>query len=170
MNDRDGLPHSPPHDAVPLAAAAPREATAHGAVGATAHAAPHDHSGSHHCDDLHGHGDEHGHGSMRSYMLGFALSVVLTVIPFWLVMTGVLRDPQVTAVIIAAMAVAQIVVHTICFLHVNSHGEGGWTLMAYLFTAVLVLITIGGSLWIMYHLNTNMMPGTAIGSAALTTP
>ena len=37
--------------------------------------------------------------------------------------------------------------------------QGGWTLVAYIFTAVLLLITIGGSVWIMDHLNSNMMPG-----------
>lgn len=108
--------------------------------------------------ELHGHGDDHGHGSLRGYMLGFALSAVLTIIPFWLVMTGALASVAATAVIITVAAVCQILVHTICFLHVNTQGEGGWTLMAYVFTAVLILITIGGSIWIMYHLSTNMMP------------
>jgi cytochrome o ubiquinol oxidase operon protein cyoD len=121
-------------------------------------------------DELHGHGDDHGHGSMTGYLIGFGLSVVLTIIPFWLVMTGILDNPQATTLIIIALAVAQIIVHTVCFLHVNTQGEGGWTLMAYLFTAVLVLITIGGSLWIVYHLNTNMMPGMAPGTTAMTTP
>lgn len=120
--------------------------------------------------ELHSHGDEHGHGSLQGYLIGFALSAVLTIIPFWLVMTGALGSAQATAVAIIIAAVAQIVVHTVCFLHVNTQGEGGWTLMAYIFTAVLILITIGGSLWIMYHLNTNMMPSMPSGSAALTTP
>ena len=108
-------------------------------------------------DAAHAHGDEHGHGTRKTYLIGFLLSVVLTAIPFWLVMTGSL-DSQTTAIIIIAFAVIQIVVHTICFLHVNTRAEGGWTLMAYVFTAVIVLIVIAGSLWIMYHLNTNMMP------------
>ena len=81
---------------------------------------------------------------------------MLTAVPFWLVMTGPLT-PQVTAVAIVLLAVFQIVVHTVCFLHVNTRAEGGWTLMAYAFTAVMVLIVISGSLWIMYHLNANMM-------------
>lgn len=118
--------------------------------------------------ELHSHGDEHGHGSMRGYMLGFLLSAILTVIPFWLVMSGALGNTQATVLAISVAAVAQILVHTICFLHVNARGEGGWTLMAYVFTAVLVLITIGGSLWIMFHLNTNMMPSMPTGTAALT--
>jgi cytochrome o ubiquinol oxidase subunit IV len=120
--------------------------------------------------ELHSHGDEHGHGSMRGYLFGFAVSVVLTIIPFWLVMSGVLGNNQATVVVIIVAAVAQILVHTICFLHVNTQGEGGWTLMAYIFTAVLVVIAIGGSVWIMFHLNTNMMPSMPTGTAALTTP
>ena len=138
--------------------------------GAADHHDGNHHDSHHHDGDLHAHGDEHGHGSMRSYVVGFVLSAVLTIIPFWLVMTGALGSAQWTAVIIIAMAVAQILVHTVCFLHVNARGEGGWTLMAYAFTAVLVLITIGGSLWIMYHLHTNMMPSMPTGSTALTTP
>lgn len=107
-------------------------------------------------------GATHGsaHGGRRSYLIGFVLSVVLTAVPFWLVMTGALASMQATAITIVALAVVQIVVHTVCFLHVNTRSEGGWTLMAYAFTAVIVLIVIAGSLWIMYHLNTNMMPMT----------
>ncbi|MDP5280051.1 cytochrome o ubiquinol oxidase subunit IV [Sphingomonas sp. DG1-23] len=112
----------------------------------------------------HGHHDTQGHGaahaplSRRGYVIGFLISVVLTAIPFWLVMTGVLQDAQTTAIIIVAFAVAQIIVHTVAFLHVNTRSEGGWTLLAYIFTGVIVLIVIAGSLWIMYHINSNMMP------------
>jgi len=84
------------------------------------------------------------------------------------VMTGALQDPQATALIVVAFAAVQIVVHTIFFLHVNTRAEGGWTLMAYVFTAVIVLIVLAGSLWIMYHLNTNMMPGMTTGEASYT--
>jgi cytochrome o ubiquinol oxidase operon protein cyoD len=107
---------------------------------------------------LHPHGDTHGHGSRRGYLIGFVLSAVLTAVPFWLVMTGVLADVQATVLAIMALAFVQIVVHTIFFLHVNTRSEGGWTLMALIFAAVMVAIVISGSLWIMYHLNSNMMP------------
>ena len=98
------------------------------------------------------------HGSRRTYLLGFALSAVLTAIPFWLVMTGVLANAQTTAIAIVALALVQIVVHTICFLHVNTRSEGGWTLLALMFTTVVAVIMVAGSLWIMFHLNGNMMP------------
>lgn len=107
---------------------------------------------------LHAHGDTHGHGSRRTYLIGFALSAVLTAVPFWLVMTGALADVQATVLAIMALAFVQIVVHTIFFLHVNTRSEGGWTLMALMFAVVMVAIVITGSLWIMYHLNSNMMP------------
>ncbi len=118
--------------------------------------------------ELHAHGDTHGHGSMRSYLFGFALSVILTAVPFWLVMAQPIANPGVTAAFIIVFAALQILVHTVCFLHLNSQSEGGWTLMAYIFTAILLLITIAGSLWIMYHLNSNMMPGMPTGQVANT--
>jgi len=120
---------------------------------------------SQHADHGHGH-DEAPHFTRRGYLIGFLLSVVLTAVPFWLVMTGALQDAQATTIVIIAFAVAQIIVHTLFFLHVNTRAEGGWTLMAYVFTAVIVLIVIAGSLWIMYHLNTNMMPASAMEMGA----
>ena len=105
---------------------------------------------------LHDHGG--AHGSRRGFWIGSILAIVLTAVPFWLVMTGVLRDPQATAILIFALAFVQIVVHTICFLHVNARSEGGWTLLVLIFSAVIIAIVVSGSLWIMYHLNANMMP------------
>jgi len=99
-----------------------------------------------------------GHGSPASYRIGAVLAILLTAIPFWLVMGKVLPSPGVTAAVIFALAIAQIVVHVVCFLHLDTRSEGGWTLLAFLFTMVIVVLTIGGSVWVMYHLNTNMMP------------
>jgi cytochrome o ubiquinol oxidase subunit IV len=98
----------------------------------------------------------HGHVSRGTYLAGFLFSVVLTAVPFWLVMTHAVADPRVLAAVLIGSAFVQILVHTVCFLHVNPQSEGGWTLMAYVFTAVLVLIAISGSLWIMHHINSNM--------------
>ena len=109
------------------------------------------------------HDAAHAHYSRRTYLIGFLLSVVLTAIPFWLVMTGAL-PPQLTAAVVVCSAVVQILVHTVCFLHLNTRAEGGWTLMAYVFTAVIVLIVIAGSLWIMHHLDVNMMQSAEMPS------
>lgn len=100
---------------------------------------------------------EESHGSRKGYWIGFALSVVLTAIPFWLVMTRPLTT-QATALIIMGLAAIQMVVHMIFFLHMNRRAEGGWSIMALSFTVVIVLIALSGSLWVMYHMNENMMP------------
>jgi cytochrome o ubiquinol oxidase operon protein cyoD len=114
-------------------------------------------------DETTAHGPSHG--TMGSYMIGFGLSLFLTAIPFWLVMTDVLGNNQATAIAIMLFAAVQIVVHMIFFLHMNTRSEGGWTFMALIFTIVLVVITLSGSMWVMYHLNNNMMPHTAEGVA-----
>lgn len=107
------------------------------------------------------------HGSRRGYLMGFAASVVLTAIPFALVLAGVL-DKQSTGAVVIGAALVQIVVHMVYFLHMNTRSEGGWTFMALIFTAVLVAITLSGSIWVMHNLNENMMPGmTAQAASAL---
>jgi cytochrome o ubiquinol oxidase operon protein cyoD len=108
------------------------------------------------------HGHAHGgaaHGSLKGYLIGFVLSVILTAIPFWLVMSGAIDNKQATAIVIMAFAVVQIVVHMVFFLHMNTASEGGWSMLALIFTLILVVIVLTGSLWVMYHLNANMMPG-----------
>lgn len=108
------------------------------------------------------HGDHHDdgqdHGSVRSYMTGFVLSVILTAIPFALVMSGGFESRLLTAAVVVGLAVVQIVVHMIYFLHMNTRSDEGWTMMALIFTVVVVVIMLAGSLWVMFHMNTNMMP------------
>ncbi|PWE56991.1 cytochrome o ubiquinol oxidase subunit IV [Metarhizobium album] len=106
----------------------------------------------------HSHGHEAGHGTFRSYVTGFILSVILTAIPFWLVMAGVFESRLVTAALVMGFGAIQIVVHMIYFLHMNTKSEGGWTMLALIFTLLLVAIALAGSLWVMHHLNVNMMP------------
>lgn len=109
----------------------------------------------------HDHHDEHGgasHGTLKSYVTGFVLSVILTAIPFWLVMGDVLGNASTTAIVITLFAAVQIVVHMVYFLHMTGRSEGGWSMMALIFTVVVVVIMLAGSLWVMHHLNTNMMP------------
>jgi len=110
-------------------------------------------------DHSHAHGDDDVgyHATVKGYVIGFLLSVVLTAIPFWLVMGHVL-DPKTTAFVILGFAAVQIIVHMVYFLHMNTRSEGGWTMLALIFTVVLVVITLSGSLWVMFHLNHNMMP------------
>lgn len=112
-----------------------------------------------HPDAHHDHDDGIPHVSAREYLTGFLLSVVLTAIPFALVMSGDIHNSTALAVVLLAFAAVQIVVHMVYFLHMNAKSEGGWNLLALVFTAVLVVIVLSGSLWVMHHLNSNMMPG-----------
>lgn len=102
--------------------------------------------------------DNHGasHGSAKSYLTGFVLSVILTAIPFWMVMDGSASHGTVLATVVG-MAVVQIFVHLVYFLHMNASSEERWNLVALVFTVLIIAIVIVGSLWIMYNLNINMM-------------
>ena len=113
----------------------------------------------------HGHGDGHDgdggpqmHVSFSGYMTGFLLSIVLTAIPFGLVMGHVISDTRTMSIVLLVFAAAQIFVHMVYFLHMNTRDEGGWNLLALLFTIMLVVITLAGTLWVMFHLDENMMP------------
>ncbi len=108
-----------------------------------------------HDDDAH---DAGYHASYRGYAIGFLLSVLLTAVPFWLVMGKVLPSPGLIAAAVLVFAAVQVVVHMLYFLHLNAKVEQGWSLLALIFTAVLVVIMLAGSVWVMHHLNTNMMP------------
>ncbi|MCD9029618.1 cytochrome o ubiquinol oxidase subunit IV [Luteimonas sp. BDR2-5] len=108
-------------------------------------------------DPAHVH-DQAGHGSMRDYVIGFVLSVILTVIPFWLVMGDVLESRVWTVALIMLFGAVQIIVHMVYFLHMNRKSEGGWVLMSLVFTVIVIVIALVGSLWVMHHLNSNMMP------------
>ena len=104
-----------------------------------------------------GHGAHGAHApTQKQYVIGFALAIILTVIPFALVMSHTVAA---TPLVIAAFALAQILVHVVYFLHVNTSEEQRWNLMALLYTAVMVFIVLGGSMWIMHHLYLNMVPG-----------
>jgi cytochrome o ubiquinol oxidase operon protein cyoD len=98
------------------------------------------------------------HITLDGYLIGFGLSVLLTAVPFYLVMSGVLESKTATALAITILAIGQIVVHMVYFLHLDAKSEAGWNLMAIIFTAVILIIALTGSLWIMYHLKVNMMP------------
>ena len=121
----------------------------------------------HGLDDPHMHAD---HGTLKSYMTGFLLALILTAIPFWLVLGKVFDKSSTTGLILLGFAAVQIVVHMVYFLHMNTRAEGGWSVLALIFTVMLVVIMLSGSLWVMYHLNHNMMPGMMPDSMQETVP
>ncbi|NML42888.1 cytochrome o ubiquinol oxidase subunit IV [Ramlibacter sp. G-1-2-2] len=115
----------------------------------------HDHHAGH---DDHGHDDVGYHATYKGYAIGFVLSVILTAIPFWLVMGKVIPNAHLAGLVLLAFAAVQMVVHMIYFLHLNAKVEGGWSMLATVFTIIVVGIMLSGSIWVMYHMNANMMP------------
>ena len=99
-----------------------------------------------------------GHATVKTYLVGFVLSVILTAIPFALVMTHAASAAIIIPAVIA-IGIVQIGVHLVCFLHMNRSSSQLWNNAAFAFAVIVVGILVIGSLWIMYHLNMNMMPG-----------
>ncbi|MEA1065813.1 cytochrome o ubiquinol oxidase subunit IV [Apirhabdus apintestini] len=96
------------------------------------------------------------HGSVKGYVTGFILSIILTLIPFWMVMNGSASHAMLLGVVLVT-AVIQILVHLSFFLHMNTSSEGGWNMVAFIFTVLIIAILVVGSIWIMWNLNHNMM-------------
>lgn len=94
--------------------------------------------------------------TLKPYLIGLTLAVILTAIPFGLVATGALPR-QVTLLLIAAFAVVQIFVHLTFFLHIDFKSTPKENLVALAFALVLIFIMVGGSLWIMFDLYNRMM-------------
>jgi len=104
-----------------------------------------------------GHGGQ-AHGSVKEYVGGLIYSIILTVIPFAMVMMDV-GSPQLKVAVIMVCAVAQIMVQLVFFLHMNTSSEQMWNTTSAVFVVVIVAIILVGSLWIMDHLNHNMLMG-----------
>jgi cytochrome o ubiquinol oxidase operon protein cyoD len=93
--------------------------------------------------------------TLSSYLLGFSLSLLLTMVAFALVQWKWLTQVPLYLAL-SGLALAQLLVQTICFLRLNVSAEGRWNLLPFLFTLLIIVILAGGSLWIMYNLNYNM--------------
>jgi cytochrome o ubiquinol oxidase subunit IV len=96
---------------------------------------------------------------IRGYVLGFVLSVALTAASFYVVSTDLIWQPAIP-VALGVLAVAQIGVHLVFFLHITTAPDNTNNILALAFGVLIVVLIIGGSLWIMANLNRNMMPGT----------
>lgn len=92
--------------------------------------------------------------------IGFLLAVILTLIPFGLVMTDAFEDTVSTALIVMSLGVVQIIVHMVYFLQMNRRAERSWTLPALIVTVLLVAILLVGTLWGMPPLEGNAVPGS----------
>ncbi|MDN3612197.1 cytochrome o ubiquinol oxidase subunit IV [Vibrio ostreicida] len=100
--------------------------------------------------------EQHQQSGASDYVKGFLASLVLTVIPFYFVWMQTLPHSA-TYVILFGCALVQIFVHFKYFLHMEvKTSDGRWNLVSLMFTAIVVLILIAGSVWIIYNMNVNM--------------
>ncbi|QBF25234.1 cytochrome o ubiquinol oxidase subunit IV [Pseudomonas tructae] len=99
---------------------------------------------------------EGNHGSVKSYVIGFVLSIILTAIPFGLVMFPSMPK-DITIMVVVALAVIQVVVHLVYFLHMDRSAEQRSNVSTFLFTVMVIALLVGLSLWIMFSIHTSMM-------------
>jgi cytochrome o ubiquinol oxidase operon protein cyoD len=107
-------------------------------------------------------GDEHldGHdiaGDVSGYLIGLALATLLTIVSFFIAQTTLVWQPSIP-VALAVLAIAQMGVHLVFFLHITTGPDNINNVMALAFGVLIVLLLMAGSLWIMANLNHNMMP------------
>ena len=98
----------------------------------------------------------HPAGSLRTTLVGWVAAAVLTGIAFAVVAGHVLPEPA-AMLVAAALALAQVGVHLICFLHIGAGRHGRMRLVGVVWIVTVVAILLGGTLWIMANLNTRTM-------------
>jgi cytochrome o ubiquinol oxidase operon protein cyoD len=103
---------------------------------------------------MHGHAS---HGTVKSYVTGFSLSLILTVLSFGAVMTGLVPHDMMLAAIVG-LAVTQLVVQLVFFLHLGTAPEQRNNTVIFILTGLLIATVVAGSLWVMHNANVNMMP------------
>ncbi len=95
-----------------------------------------------------------------SYLIGFLLSIVLTIAAYLLVVNEGLRDkiaPAAVVIILSLLASAQLIVQLLFFLHLGDESKPRWRLMSFIFAFTILGIIVFGSLWIMFDMNSRMM-------------
>jgi cytochrome o ubiquinol oxidase operon protein cyoD len=107
---------------------------------------------------LDGSGVAHG---VRSYVIGLILAVGLTAASFYFCFSGLIYGPAIPAALVA-LAVAQMGVHLVFFLHLTTGPDNTNNALALAFGVLIVMLVIGGSLWIMAHLDHNMAPKSVL--------
>jgi cytochrome o ubiquinol oxidase subunit IV len=96
-------------------------------------------------------------GEVGGYITGFALAVALTIASFWVARTGLIYGPAL-AVALLVLAVAQMGVHLVFFLHITTDPDNTNNVLALAFGVLIVCLVVFGSIWVMIHMNQNMMP------------
>jgi len=101
--------------------------------------------------------DGHEVEGIGSYLIGLGLATLLTIVSFFISGTTLVWGPSIP-VALAVLAIAQMGVHLVFFLHITTSPDNVNNVMALAFGVLIVLLLLAGSLWIMAHLNQNMMP------------
>jgi cytochrome o ubiquinol oxidase subunit IV len=96
-------------------------------------------------------------GEVLGYVIGLALAVLLTVASFLAAKTNLIWAPGIPVGLVV-LAIAQMGVHLVFFLHITTAPDNTNNVLALAFGLLIVLLIVGGSIWIMYHLNQNMLP------------
>ena len=91
------------------------------------------------------------------YTIGLLLAVILTAMSFWVANTSLLWAPGIPLGL-AVLAIAQMGVHLVFFLHITTGPDNTNNVLALAFGILIVFLVVAGSLWIMSNLNDNMMP------------
>jgi cytochrome o ubiquinol oxidase operon protein cyoD len=100
---------------------------------------------------------EEGSHWVRNANLGLGFSIVLTVAAFLLAQSNVIYEPAIPVALIV-LAIAQMGVHLVFFLHITTGPDNTNNVLALAFGLLVVFVVVIGSVWIMSHLNQNMMP------------
>ncbi len=96
-----------------------------------------------------------------AYVIGLALALILTGVSFWVASTGTLWGPGV-AVGLVVLAIAQMGVHLVFFLHITSGPDNTNNILALAFGVLIVFLVMIGTIWIMTHMDANMAPDPAM--------
>ena len=91
------------------------------------------------------------------YLVGLALAILLTATSFYVAGTDLVWQPSIPVALVV-LAIAQMGVHLVFFLHITSGPDNTNNVLALAFGILIVMLLMGGSLWIMANLNHNMMP------------
>jgi cytochrome o ubiquinol oxidase operon protein cyoD len=91
------------------------------------------------------------------YVIGLGLAILLTATSFFVAGTDLVWQPSIPVAIIV-LAIAQMGVHLVFFLHITTGADNTNNVLALAFGILIVVLVIGGSLWIMANLNHNMLP------------
>ena len=97
-------------------------------------------------------------GLLTSYIIGFILSMILTLIAYGIVSHHVSFSHEAIVVAILTLAFIQLGIQLFFFLHIGNESKPRWNLLIFLSFAGVIFIMVVGSLWIMAHLNYNMTP------------